>query len=78
MPLGHVQLSHGLAAQELVSLPSVDRVTPSRCFGHTGNGPMPDLRFGSLGSACLHIGVVSAVPSRDGEAPSDQLWLLAP
>lgn len=31
-----VQLSHGPTAQELVSLPSVNRVSPSRPFGHTG------------------------------------------
>lgn len=78
VPLGFVQLSHRLAAQEPVSLPSVNRVSPSRPFSHMGNGPVPDLRFGSLGSACLHIGVTSAVPSRDGEAPSDQLQLWAP
>ena len=49
--------------------------SPADLLATLGPGAVPGLRFGAPGSACLHIGVASAVPGRDGETPSDRLLL---
>lgn len=71
LSLGRVSFPRG---QQLCHFRTWAGCAPTDLLVTPGSGVAPALRFGKPGSACLHIGVASAVP---GRVPSDRLQLWA-